>query len=88
MIYIVYITWIALQLLVTVSACVGIMLIFHFVLERWKIKRQHKQWEKEYAKLMQRWDEENKERERRHQERELYRIEKRKYPLFYWRENS
>ena len=90
MVYLVWITYIALQLIVTGLGYIAILLIMFFItekiepyLERWKIKRRNKRWRKEHAKLVERWDEITREELRKRQERELYKIEKRKYPLFY-----
>jgi uncharacterized membrane protein YgaE (UPF0421/DUF939 family) len=45
----------------------------------WKIKKRNKQWEKEHEEFMQR-------QRKLELEWKLYKEEREKYPLFYWRE--
>ena len=94
MIHLVWVTYIALQLLVVLLGGVAIMLIVFFIsdkleryLDNWKTKRRDKQWEKKYEEMLRRHRKEDLERQCENRLRELHRIEKRKYPLFYWREN-
>jgi hypothetical protein len=47
--------------------------------QNWKIKKRNRRLKKEYKEYMQRL-------RKREEERRLYREEREKYPLFYWRE--
>ena len=60
----------------------SIALIGVFVADRlqsyyrnWQVKKQHKEWERQYEKFLQQV-----------RRRELHKREREKYPLFYWRE--
>lgn len=82
MIYVVFITWMALQTLVIVMACIVVTCVYLFVegkLQRyynlWKTKKYIRRKEKSYEEFLQRIC-----------KKELHKKEIKKYPLFYWRE--
>jgi len=93
MIYIIYTIWIILEVIIISLLCIVAFSVGYFIrekfcihFERWKIKRRNKRWKKEHAKLVQQWHEEQERERERDRRIELYRAEKRRYPLFYWKE--
>jgi len=93
MIYIVYITWMILQILVTALACLFVMLIFNFVstklqlyYKNWRIKKRDEKWQKECEEFIQRQRRWELKWKLYKEEIEKQRKEKEKYPLFYLKE--
>lgn len=86
MIHVVYIAWVALQLLVTILVCLTISFVVITVIEdvktyyeKWRLKKRIQRLKREHEEFSQRQRERILQRELRKKERE-------KYPLFYWRE--
>jgi len=93
MIYLVLTAWIILQMLVALLVCIFVMVIYKFVAERlqiyyyrWKNKRSLRRREKNYEELLQQLKRRELHERIEKQKRELHEMEKRRYPLFYWRE--
>lgn len=88
MIYLLIGIWLLLDIIKNISISVGVVSIGYFIYEKldiyyqkWKIKKRNQRWEREHEKFMQRqrkWELAWK----------LRREERKKYPLFYWRENA